>query len=512
MTSPRDEIDNWLARDVTPLYPPAGSLDRIRRRARQRKTRQATITAAGCAVVLAGAVVTPQLLATGQQSVHHRLPTIAIAPSSPAVQPNISPTGHTPPQVSGKATQIEQHTTLTKSWTRPPGHFRPTSVTFVGNGNGGVIGAVIGQAGPPCASKDCTSLAGTSDYGQTWDGVSAPYAPGPTGVAGVSQLRFASTSDGWAYGPALYETSHGGWPWKPEKTYGQHVIDVEAAPADPASGVPARAFAVFGSCTGTGIDYATNCTSYSLWTSVAGSKTWTQVQLPAAYQQLTSTSSAASAAPQLIISGGTTAYLLTPSGEVLSGPTSGGSWHAVGAAPCSPGPGGASDQASQSSAGPSSGTQSSPSPSSGTQGSGSKGYGAELAAGPQLLLSCDSKAAAAQVTVYTSTDGARWHQAGSLTVPGSPTSLSAAGTSAASAEAVLATTAGIEYSTNGGRTWQAAKFGGATTGEAGPSGGFSYVGMTNATQGVAVPANSSLDEIYVTGDGGSTWQPSPITG
>ena len=126
--------------------------------------------------------------------------------------------------------QLKQLTTLTHSWTAPPPNFQPTSVTFVGadNGTGGVIGAVIGQAGPPCASQDCTSLASTSDYGQTWKGVSAPYAPGPTGAAGVSQLRFANLSDGWAYGPALYETSHGGSPWQPENTDGLHVIDVEA--------------------------------------------------------------------------------------------------------------------------------------------------------------------------------------------------------------------------------------------------------------------------------------------
>jgi len=511
LTSPRDEIDKWLAHDVTPLYPPPGSLDRIRRRARQRKTRQATIAAAGCAVVLAGAVVTPQLIGSSQQTGHRGLQSVAIAPSSPAIQPSVSHGSHSDGSVAGKGTQIKQRTTLTKSWTKPPVDFRPTSVTFAGTGTGQVIGAVIGQAGPPCASKDCTSLAGTSDYGQTWYGVSAPYAPGPTGAAGVSQLRFASTSDGWAYGPALYETSRGGWPWRPEKTYGQHVIDVEAAPGDAANGVPARAFAVFGTCTGTGADYATNCTSYSLWTSVAGSTTWTQVQLPTAYQQLTSTSSAAAAAPQLVISGGTTAYLLTPSGEVLSGPTSGGSWHAVGAAPCSPGPGSASDQAGQSSATPGPSTQSSASPGTGTQGSASQGYSAELAAGPQLLLSCESRAAAAQVTVYASAGGAGWHLAGSLTVPGSPTSLTAAGGSAASARAVLATTAGIEYSANGGRTWRAAKFG-KTGPPVGSPPGFSYVGMTNTSQGVAIPADSGLHEIYVTADGGSTWQASPITG
>jgi len=496
VTSPRDQIDDWLEHGVTPLSPPPGALDRIRRRARQRKTRQATFAAAGCAVVLAGAVVTPQLISAGQHGQHTR-PPAAIGPSSPAVQVSPGQGGHSAAPQTRKATQIQkkQRTTLGKSWTKPPAHFQPTSVTFAGTGSGSVIGAVIGQAGTPgaCATSVCTSLAGTSDYGRTWYGVSAPVAPGPTGDAGVSQLRFATLSDGWAYGPALYETTRGGWPWKPEDTYGQHVIDVEA--------VPARAFAVFGTCSGTGSDYAAGCTSYSLWTSVAGSTIWTPVQLPTGYQQLTSTSSASSAAPKLIIAGGTTAYLLTPSGEVLSGPTSGGSWQAVGRAPCSPGPGSASAQASQSPAVPGSATQSSaPATSSGTQG-----YGAEFATGTQLLLSCESQSAAAQVTLYTSTDGVRWQRAGSLTVPGTPTSLA----SAAAGQAVLTTTAGIEYSANGGRTWQAAKYTGAGSGLAG---GFTYVGMTTAAQGVAVPADSALGEIYVTADGGSTWYPSPITG
>jgi hypothetical protein len=73
---------------------------------------------------------------------------------------------------------------------------------------------------------------------------------------------------------------------------------------------------------------------------------------------------------------------------------------------------------------------------------------------------------------------------------------------------VLATTAGIEYSANGGARWKAAR----VTGLSASGGGFSYVGMTNPTQGVAVPANPDLHEIFTTGDGGKTWQPSLITG
>jgi len=510
LTDPRDEIDNWLDRDVTPLYPPSGSLDRIRHRARQRKARQASFAAAGCAVVLAGAVVAPQLIAATTHQ-HGHNPPVAIQNQSPSVQPTTRSSSPTAGPDSQKAKRIQtgQRTTLSRSWTKPPANFQPTSVTFVGNGRGGVIGAVIGQAGSPgrCATKYCTSLAGTADYGQTWSGVSAPVAPGATSPSGVSQLRFANLSDGWAYGPALYETSRGGWPWKREDIGSQSVLDVEAAPADTANGAPARAFAVFGTCPGSGANYAASCTSFSLWTSVAGSRTWTAVSVPAAYQSMTS---ASSAAPLLLIAGGTTGYLLTPTGSVLSGPTSGGSWQVAGQAPCKPG---SADSGSQTqnagSQGTSSQTPPSGSQSPGASGAGSQDSGAQFASGVKLLLACDSQASGGgtQVTVYTSANGARWTSAGSLAVRGTPTSL----TSAANGQAVLATSSGIEYSANDGSTWQQARFSGTGSAAGAPPGGFSYVGMTDATQGVAIPADASLGEIYVTSNGGRTWTAAPVS-
>ena len=473
MTSPRDPIDDWLGADVTPLSPPPGSLARIRQRARRRKTRQATFAAAGCAVILAAGVATPQVISALRQP-GHRNPPVAIGSTAPSVQPSSS--RNTPKPEITKYTQLRQRTHLstTTSKTLPPANFRPTSVTFVGNGSGGVVGAVIGQAGPPCATSVCTSLAGTSNYGQSWYGVSAPVAPGPSGSSGVSQLRFANLRDGWAYGPALYETSGGGWPWHHEDTHGQRVIDVEAAPA--------RAFAVFGTCSGTDSNYPASCTSFSLWTSVPGTRTWTQVSVPAAYQQMQSTSSAA---PLLVISR-STGYLLTPSGEVLSGPAThaGGPWSAVGMAKCKPASLAAAGQAAQSAT--------------------------QLAAGPDLLLACGTPTASGRfaAAIYTSANGAAWQSASSVTVKGTPMSLASAGTGQmATATVVLATAGGIKYSADGGRSWQAARFTPAPA-----AGGFSYVGMTNATQGVAVPADPNLHEIYVTSDGGKTWQPSPITG
>jgi hypothetical protein len=460
MTDPRDAIDDWLGTDVAPLSPPPGALDRIRRRARQRKVRQVVIASAGCAVVLAAAVTVPQLLPGGQSGAERPAAAADSAPLTrpPAASPGNS-TGPTAPQGSG--TQLQQRTSLstTTSGTIPPPHFRPTSVTFVGTGSGTVVGAVIGQAGPPCATSYCTSLAGTSNYGASWYGVSAPVAPGPDGGSGVSQLRFANLRDGWAFGPGLYETSGGGWPWTQEDTYGQRVLDVEAAAG--------HALAIFGTCTGTGADYAANCTSFTLYSSAAGSTTWTPVQVPAAFAPIN-----ASTAPSLVIAGNT-GYLVAPSGAVITGPVTGGPWTLAGQAPCKP--------------------------------AGLPSGGFLLAASPvQLLLTCASPpASSSQPVLFTSPNGLAWQQVGPVQAAGTPTSLA----SAASGEVVLATTAGIAVSADAGKTWRSASIAGST-----PAGGFAYVGMTNAEQGVAVPADSSLGELFVTQDGGLTWTPSPIKG
>jgi hypothetical protein len=462
MTDPRNEIDDWLGTEVTPLSPPPGALDRIRHRARRRKTRQVVIASAGCAVVVAAAVAVPRVLPGPRPSANQQVAGSQHSVTTPA-GPNASagtpaPEGSGSPQIQG---QQRTQLSTTTSGTAPPPHFRPTSVTFVGDGQGGFVGAVIGQAGPPCATQYCTSLAGTSTYGKSWYGVSAPEA------SDVNQLRFGNLRDGWAYGPGLYQTSNGGWPWNKVDTAGQTVIDLEASGQS--------ALAVFATCSGTAATFLYGCTSFELYGGSADSTAWAPVAVPVAYQHM-STSHGSWAS---IVISGRTGYLLTPSGVLLSGPVSGGTWTVAGQAPCPPLPGGAPSRSTYA--------------------------GGMLAAAPgELQLVCAAPASSAyQLELFTSADGTTWHQQGTVPVQGILLSVA----SAAGGQIVIATTAGIYYSADDGVTWHSAAVSGPVL-----AGGFSYVGMTDATDGVAVPADPNLGAVYITHDRGQTWSKSPIAG
>jgi hypothetical protein len=90
-------------------------------------------------------------------------------------------------------------------------------------------------------------------------------------------------------------------------------------------------------------------------------------------------------------------------------------------------------------------------------------------------------------------------------VPGLGTATSLA--AASSDLVVLATTKGIEISPDGGTTWRTV-----VPPASGPSGGFGYVGMTDADHGVAVPADAGLHQIWITVNGGLSWHPSTVRG
>ena len=479
MSDPDDRIGAWLDAEVEPLAPPPGTFDRIRRRAHRRKVRRATMSAAGAAIVIAAAAAAPGIASTllHPGSARPERP-VAEGTSAPASRPAVtgSGSGGVESQSSSPVLPPGSALSATSSGAPVPANFRPTSVTFIGS-----IGAVIGQAGTRghCATRFCTSLAGTSDYGRSWYGVSAPLTGPPDGAGGVSQVRFLNLSDGWAFGPQLWVTRDGGAHWTQEPTHGMRVTDLEAA-GD-------RAFALFARCTGTGAGYGARCTSVSLYTSLAGTDRWRPVPEPVTSLQPLAAGAGTPVSASLVLAGGPAGgqgYLLAPSGELLSGPLTGAAWTAGPRLPCPPG----------------------------APGPGGQPAGGLLAAdSSQLILVCTGSASAASDTqaklVFASSDGgAHWSAAGTGLPGGIATSVAM---QAQDNLVLLATDAGLYRSGDGGRTWQLTQASplGAAAGET----GFSYVGMTSLTNGVALPADPGLHEVFITTDGGSAWLPQAVS-
>jgi hypothetical protein len=452
MPEPRDELDTWLSVQVRPLLPPPGTFERISRQARRRRARRAVVAAAGTVAIAAVAVVViPQVampaLGTGRQ---------AGAVGSP-----------NPPRPTSAASSTAPITTTTGQ-PAPAAPSAPPrlSVTFVGVSTGWVMGQAIpaGQCDLAPAPA-CIALRRTDTAGAAWRNVNPPPTHGPDGATGVSQIRFLTRSDGWAFGPQLWATHDAGRTWTQIQTGGWRVTALEARGQ--------RVFAVWARCTGTGPGFASHCTEFTVHSSAAGSNTWAPVPGASSGSSPAGTGSAAS-----LMLTGTAAYLLLPDGVLLSGPLTATAWPPTAgtagqAAPCRPGPAQPSGQPS----------------------------GALLASTPaSLALLCAGPSARGHQSkaVYTSQNGGQsWQRTGQAPAAGTAAFLSGS----PSGVLVLATSLGIEVSTDGGATWSAA-------GGTSPPGGFAYVGMTTAAQGVAVPAGPARSTVWLTYDGGSTWAPS----
>jgi len=486
-----DPLDRWLKEQVRPLPPPPGTFALITRRARRRKIRKAVVTVASAAAVAAAVAVAVPV----GMSLHLATPSTSAAPAagvSHQARPTQSTLGKETPQTStpkasATSTATPSPSTSTATAGYLPPDFVPSSVTWDSLTTGWVMG-VAGTAGK-CANPDpdiCTSIARTDDGGQTWHGLPAPDTTSPGGSTGVSGLRFLNATDGWAYGPELWATDNGGQSWHKVGTGGQSVTALEASEG--------RAYALFGDCPN-GID--AGCTSYTLMTSVAGSDTWTPVAgLPAS---LTTATGGAGGAQILLVgaTGSTPAagYLAAPDGILYMGALDGTAWEKMTNTPlpCLPQP--ASD----------------------TGGTPARlllaAAGVSASFSDRLGAVCEL-ANGISATYLSQNAGASWQrQVGVLSSNGSaqlgiPESLTALG----NGTLVLATTTG-EGGTGGIYVWSGSQvWAKATLSDPADAGnGFSYVGMTSTTQGVALGGSGDgTHAIWMTADGGKSWQLRPI--
>ncbi len=130
-----------------------------------------------------------------------------------------------PPAAAVSYTRAHASRTMPPGGPVPPG-FRPASVTFVSASDGWVLGTT-----KTCAHAPCTSVVRTTDGGRTWVGIPAPkYKLARFNLAaGLIRLRFADTSDGFAFGSQLWVTHSGGAAWHRVRQVPGYITDLETA-------------------------------------------------------------------------------------------------------------------------------------------------------------------------------------------------------------------------------------------------------------------------------------------
>lgn len=477
-----DPLDRWLNEQVRPLPPPSGTFELITKRARRRRIRKAVISVASAAAVAAAVGVAVPLstslhlttpstnaVAAGSDATPNGTAgsrtTLGAGTATPSKSAASSTTAPSSAATSGSATPSSQTGSTSSGPAYLPPDYLPDSVTWDSNSTGWIIG----RAGTPgqCANKNpdiCTSIARTDDGGQNWQGV-----PAPNTAYGVTGLRFLNASYGWAFDPELWATVDGGQHWHQVNTGNLCVPQLET--------INGRAYALFDNCSSTG---APTRVHYTLMTATTGSDNWTPVAgVPG---NLTETSGPTDLAAIELT--GTTGYLVAPDGTLYAGPLDGTAWHRVTSLPCAPG----------------------------TQLLTPAGV---TPSGAQRLAMVCTALPAGTTSVYLSQDGgSTWtQQAGVVSLPAATTraeSLTALpdGTLILAALAISSPPSGggIYLLSPGATQWQPAQL-------SDPSGldrGFTYVGMTSATQGVALGGDLNLHAIWMTTDGGKTWQVRPI--
>jgi len=324
--------------------------------------------------------------------------------------------------------------------------FKPASVTFVSATQGFVLGAQT------CATGTCAALASTSDAGVTWSFVGTLPAAITGSNPAVSKVRFATKSDGWAFGPQLWSTHDGGRTWTHETAPGP-VSDVEAS-----GGV---AYALEASC-GTepcvqGDRLLQTPVSSDAWTAISGPKL---------------ADGPGSLAPHgntvwVVVSGGASSTF-----DMVVG---GNSWHRL-ASPCA------------------------------AAGADFALAGVAPVSTTQLFELCAGDPGAGsetKVVLFSSDGGAQATATSAAPARGGLASGIAAASTAVVAVPAASGASYVYRSADGGHTW------GTPLSQGDGGVGYFDVGFTTATQGVAVYGNPAQGSstLLMTHDAGATWKP-----
>jgi hypothetical protein len=112
-----------------------------------------------------------------------------------------------------------------------PAGFKANSVTWLGAQRGWLLGSAA------CGKKTCSDVIGTSNGAKTWrliGKVGAPITNIGQNTQGVAEVRFATPSVGWAYGPLLFRTGNGGASWtaQPVPGHAKQVLALASNAAD----------------------------------------------------------------------------------------------------------------------------------------------------------------------------------------------------------------------------------------------------------------------------------------
>ncbi|MGH3375500.1 MAG: WD40/YVTN/BNR-like repeat-containing protein [Actinoallomurus sp.] len=285
--SDREDFERELRRvlhdDRWSLTPTSNTLARVHagaaRRRRRRRVAAGGLSALSVIAVAVLAVTIPQQLG-GQQS--------GVASSARASANGRMAT----PELTAKRPKSGVQSSGTERTTQPgvggsvPADFAAASMTATGTSTFWVLGTA------PCNRPPCTSIVRTEDGGTTFRGMPAPKAPLSTNPAGsntVSDLRFADTTDGYAFGGSLWTTHDGARTWHQQQLPGT-VLRVEAAH-------------------GTAWALLRSGSTHRLYRSATSSDSWSRVALPAALDDTT---------PDLVLQSGLLALLGGSSGTAVA--------------------------------------------------------------------------------------------------------------------------------------------------------------------------------------------------